>query len=80
MSGGQLEATEMFRGRENSFDGRAGELAREFEVDEVFDASFPLWYWRLTARCRLTWRRELTALASILAGGVVAGFAIGRLI
>jgi hypothetical protein len=53
-------------------------LKREFGVEAVYDATEPLLYTRLTARFRLTWRRELATLAVVFALGVALGFRLAR--
>ena len=55
------------------------QLAAEFGVDKVFFAEEPFWYRRLTARFRLTWRRELATVAAAFALGLATGFLLGRL-
>jgi hypothetical protein len=55
------------------------QLAAEFGVDKVFFAEEPFWYTRLTARFRLTWRRELATIAAVFALGLGLGFLLGRL-
>jgi hypothetical protein len=59
------------------FNGHAAELAREFGVDAVFDATEPFWYTRLTARFRLTWRRELVTVVVVLLFGIAVGLLAG---
>jgi hypothetical protein len=60
-------------------DAYKAQLAAEFGVDKVFFAEEPFWYTRLTARFRLTWRRELATVAAVFALGLAAGFLLGRL-
>jgi hypothetical protein len=55
------------------------QLAAEFRVEKVFFADEPLWYLRLTARFRLTWRRELASVATVFVLGLAIGFLLGRL-
>jgi hypothetical protein len=55
------------------------QLAAEFGVDKVFFAEEPFWYTRLSARFRLTWRRELATVATVFALGLAVGFLFGRL-
>jgi hypothetical protein len=55
------------------------QLAAEFGVDKVFDATEPYLYTRLTGRFRLTWRRELATVAAVFAVGLAAGFLLGRI-
>ncbi len=58
---------------------RKAQLAAEFRVEKVFFAEEPFWYKRLTARFRLTWRRELATVATVLVLGLAIGFLLGRL-
>lgn len=46
---------------------------KTYHVDE------PLWYLRLTAHFRLTWRRELATVAGVFAAGIAAGFGLAHL-
>jgi hypothetical protein len=57
---------------------RKAQLAAEFGVEEVFFAKEPFWYTRLTARFRLTWRRELASVATVLVLGLALGFLLGH--
>jgi hypothetical protein len=58
--------------------GEAEALAAALGVRKVYDATEPLWYLRLTARFRLTWRRELATLVAVFFVGVGLGFAVAR--
>jgi hypothetical protein len=53
-------------------------LAEEFGVEKVFFAEEPLWYTRLAARFRLTWRTELATVATVFVLSVAAGFLVGH--
>ena len=64
--------------RDNSSALKA-QLAAEFGVGKVFFAEEPLWYTRLTARFRLTWRRELATVVTVFVLGLAAGFLVGHL-
>jgi hypothetical protein len=55
------------------------EVAREFGVSAAFDATEPFWYTRLTARFRLTWRRELVTVATVFVAGLSVGCLVARL-
>jgi hypothetical protein len=55
------------------------QLAAEFGVEKVFFAEEPFWYTRLTARVRLSWRRELASVATVFVLGLAIGFLLGRL-
>jgi hypothetical protein len=61
------------------FAGHATDLANDLRVSAVFDAAEPLWYVRLTARFRLTWRRELATVIAVFLTGIAIGLAIARL-
>lgn len=58
---------------------RKAQLAAECGVEKVFSAEEPFWYTRLTARFRLTWRRELASVATVFVLGLAIGFLLGRL-
>jgi hypothetical protein len=66
------------------FDHRDGnreqesDLARELGVVAVFDATEPMWYSRLTARFRLTWRREAVAVIGVFVAGALVGFLVAH--
>jgi hypothetical protein len=53
--------------------------AAELDVEKVYFVGEPLWYLRLAGHARLTWRRELTSVATVFALGVALGFLVGRL-
>jgi hypothetical protein len=57
---------------------RKAQLAAEFGVEKVFFAGEPFWYTRLTARFRLTWRRELASVATVFVLGLALGFLLGH--
>jgi hypothetical protein len=64
--------------RRDPFAGRASDLADEMRVSAVFDAAEPLWYVRLTARFRLTWRRELATVIVVFLAGILVGLVLAR--
>jgi hypothetical protein len=55
------------------------QLAAELGVEKVFLAEEPFWYMHLTARFRLTWRRELATVAAVFGLGVALGLLAGHL-
>lgn len=61
--------------------GSAGltRLTAELGVQRVYMVDMPEWWLRLTAPVSKSWRRELALFVSLLAIGLVAGFALGRL-
>jgi hypothetical protein len=65
--------------RRDNPSARKAQLAAEFGVEKVFFAEEPLWYTRLTARFRLTWRRELATVATVFVLGVAAGLLVEHL-
>jgi hypothetical protein len=62
----------------DDFEAQRARLAGEFAVDAVFDATEPLWYTRLTAPFRLTWRREAATVATAFLLGIAIGWVARR--
>jgi hypothetical protein len=47
------------------------------DVANAASAAMPLLYLRLTARFRLTWRRELASIGAVFAAGLLLGLLVG---
>lgn len=57
----------------------SSQLAAALGVEKVYFVDEPLWYLRLTGRCRLSWRREAASVATVFALGLALGFLAGHL-
>lgn len=52
--------------------------AAELGVERVYHVDDPLWYLRLSARFRLSWRRELATVATAFSLGIALGLLFGH--
>ena len=55
------------------------QLAATLGVGKAYYVDKPLWYLRLTGRCRLSWRREAASVATVFALGIALDFLAGHL-